>query len=150
MFRVVEVDVVTERDIPALADGLFDASSAESGTRGPAVVAVMARGRQQLQAIELTAYTIVRGRLAIELAQGGRSRGLAILDLVESALSGLPPHGLPPLLVESAVAPLPAGSAPRGLDHRRLRHRAPRGHRPHRSRRWPPRTAGRWAPSATT
>lgn len=107
VFRVVEVDGVTERDVPILADGIDDATLAESGERGPAVVAVMARGRTETQAIELTAYTIIRSRLAIELTMAGRGRGVAIVDQVEGALSNLPPHGLPRLFVTSSVAPLP-------------------------------------------
>ena len=104
--RVVEVDVVTESDVPMLADGLWDAPTAESSDRGPAVVAVMARGRQQSQAIDLTAFTIIRSRLALELAMAGKGRGLAVLDQVESALSNLPGGGLPRLLVETIAEPV--------------------------------------------
>ena len=99
------MDPITERDVPILADGLFDATdSTAPADRGPAAIAVMARGRdQESQAIELTAWTVVRNRLAIELLDAGRARGLATLDLVEEAMSGLPVHGLPALLVESAA-----------------------------------------------
>ena len=102
--RVVEVDAITERDIPRLADGIFAATDATvPADRGPAAIAVMAAGRQDSQAIDLAAYTIVRTRLALELADAGRGRGLATLDLVEEALRGLPAHGLPELLVQSAA-----------------------------------------------
>ena len=102
--RVVEVDAITERDIPGLAKGIFVAEDATvPADRGPAAIAVMAAGRQDSQAIDLVAYTIVRTRLALELADAGRGRGLATLDLVEEALRGLPAHGLPELLVQSAA-----------------------------------------------
>lgn len=105
--RVVEVDAITERDVPRLADGIFSATDATvPDTRGPAAIAVMAAGRQSSQAVDLAAYTVVRTRLAIELADAGRGRGLATLDLVEVALSELPGHGLPRLLVESAAVRL--------------------------------------------
>lgn len=101
--RVVEIDSISEDELPILADGIFAATDATvPAMRGPAAIAVMARGRQGSQAIELTAYTIVRTRLAIELPDTGRSRGLATLDLVEEAMRELPAqHGLPVLLVES-------------------------------------------------
>ena len=104
--RVVEVDTVTENDIPMLADGLWDAPTATSSDRGPAVVAVMARARQASQAIELIAFTVIKSRLALELEMAGKGRGLATLDLIESALSHLPGHGLPRLLVETMPEPL--------------------------------------------
>lgn len=107
VWRVVEVDSVTTRDIPELADSLDDASTAATGDRGPATVAVMAKGRQGGQAVDITAFTVLRSRLALELAMDGRGRGLAVLDLVESALSEMQVGGLPELLVESQVAPLP-------------------------------------------
>ena len=102
--RVIEVLPITERDIPRLADGLWDAIDATVPTdRGPAAIAVMARGRAgETQAIELTAYTIIRSRLEIELDDAGRGRGLAMLDEVEGALQSLP-AGLPDLLCESAA-----------------------------------------------
>ena len=102
--RVVEVDAITERDIPPLANGIFAATDATvPAARGPAAIAVMAAGRQESQAIDLAVYTIVRTRLALELADAGRGRGLATLDLVEEALRALPAHGLPELLVQSAA-----------------------------------------------
>ena len=102
--RVVEVDAITERDIQPLADGIFAATDATvPADRGPAAIAVMAAGRQESQAIDLAVYTIVRTRLALELADAGRGRGLATLDLVEEALRALPAHGLPELLVQSAA-----------------------------------------------
>ena len=106
IIRVVEVDAATERDVLEIADGLADTVTSDSGESGPAVVAVMARGRQESQAIDLTCYTIMRGRVEIELAEPGRSRGLAALDHVETAMSNLPEGGLPPLFVESSAARL--------------------------------------------
>ena len=103
--RVVEVDAITERDIPRLADGIFAATDATvPADRGPAAIAVMAAGRQESQAIDL-------GRLhhrphpawLWSSPTRGRGRGLATLDLVEEALRALPAHGLPELLVQSAA-----------------------------------------------
>ena len=109
--RVIEIDVVDPRDVPHMADGLYAATDATTGDTGPAVVAVMVQNRGADQSIQLTAFTIMRDRPVIELTQTGRGRGLAVLDMVESALSNLPAHGLAPILVQSEVAPLPRHEA---------------------------------------
>lgn len=105
--RVLEVDVLHERQIPAIARGLIPAHIATSGDSGPADVAVMATGRRASQAIGITAVLIVLDRVDLDPELAGTGRGLAVHDVVAQALEGLPGSGLPRLFVESNVEQLP-------------------------------------------
>ena len=105
--QVYEIDVITPTaNLPQIVRMLSAASDRAVGDAGPSVVAVMARGRRPDQSIELAAFTIVRDRALFKLAKSTRGRGLAVVDTVEGALSGLPTDGLPKLLVQTAATPL--------------------------------------------
>ena len=105
--QVREVDVLHERQIPAIARGLLPAHVATSGDSGPADVCVMASGRRASQAIGITAVLIILDRVDLDPEGAGSGRGLAVHDVVAQALEGLPGHGLPRLFVESNVEQLP-------------------------------------------
>ena len=99
--RVLEVDVLHERQIPAIAKGLLPAHITASGDSGPADVCVMASGRRASQAIGITAVLIILDRVDLDPELAGTGRGLAVHDIVAQALEGLPGSGLPRLFVES-------------------------------------------------
>ena len=105
--RVLEVDVLHERQIPAIAKGLTPAHTGTRGTSGPADVCVMATGRRASQGIGITAVLIILDRVDLDPGWTGSGRGLAVHDVVAGALEGLPGHGLPRLLVESSMEQLP-------------------------------------------
>ena len=105
--RVLEVDVLHERQIPAIAKGLLPAHITTSGDSGPADVCVMASGRRASQAIGITAVLIILDRVDLDPELAGTGRGLAVHDVVAQALEGLPGSGLPRLFVESNVEQLP-------------------------------------------
>ena len=105
--RVLEVDVLHERQIPAIAKGLTPAHTGTRGTSGPADVCVMATGRRASQGIGITAVLIILDRVDLDPEWTGSGRGLAVHDVVAGALEGLPGHGLPRLLVESSMEQLP-------------------------------------------
>ena len=108
--RVFEVDVISARDLPNLikeAEGLRSVSDSGLGEAGPALVAVMAQGREQNQTINITAFTLIKNRLVLNQGQAGLGRGLAVVDIVEKGLSTLRASGLPDRFIGSEVATLP-------------------------------------------
>ena len=105
--RVLEVDVLHERQIPAIAQGLTPAHTGTRGESGPADVCVMATGRRASQGIGITAVLIILDRVDLDPEWTGSGRGLAVHDVVAGALEDLPGHGLPRLLVESSMEQLP-------------------------------------------
>ena len=97
------LDTARPDDMIGLSQQLGEADTDPVGDIGPAVVGLMVQGRAApSHAITITAYTVVRGKLDVFTG-----RGLGVVDLVETALRTLPGSNLPPLLVDSAVAPLP-------------------------------------------
>ena len=90
-------------DFVALARDLDEADAREYGPSGPAIVIVSAPTRDEGEAILVQAFTVTKGQVRL---YGGR--GLAVVDAVEAALRSLPGEHLPPLLVTTERATLPA------------------------------------------